>query len=374
MINWLPGSTIGILPQNSSKEVNILLEKLDLHKVSDRICYCRPSTGSSTSKKPFQIPAYIPDKTTPREILQDCLNIRCVLKKKFLQILSTYCTDLNESKFLSSLSVKEGTCFYQELCIERRLTLIDVLNLCPSCKPSLEVLVEFLPRLIPRPYSIINSPLETMDKCSIIISIEPIKCGFKEGVTTRMLQDNFLKHVYIYLRQPTNGFYYTKEEFNRNQLLIAVGSAVAPFLSFLQHKNYLKQEYKGAGQTWLILGATCSDAIPQRQKLFDYMETTSNSGPVLNKFIECHSRGNQELTPFRHVQDAFNSLSEEITNYLLKDETDLYVCADGATISRDIEDSICSCLVKKLNIETTQAKDMIKQYRIQKKYREEIWL
>lgn len=344
-----------------------------MRKDANRFCYCR-SNGSSKSKKPIQVPAYIPVKTTPREILQDCVNIHCVLKKKFLQILSTYCTDINESRFLNSLSVKEGTRFYQELCIERRLTLIDVLSLCPSCKPSLEVLVEFLPRLMPRPYSIIHSPLECVDKCRIIVSIEPIKYGVKEGITTRMLQDKLLKHVYIYLRQPTNCFSYTEDEFKRNQLLIAIGSAVAPFLSFLQHKSYLIQKYQEAGQTWLILGATSSEAIPHRQKLLDYTQMTSSSGPLLDKFVECHSRGNEGLTPYCHVQDALSSLSEEITDYLLRDKTDLYVCADGATISKDIEDSICNCLTKELNIEAAQAKDMIKQYRSQGKYREEIWL
>lgn len=69
------GDTIGIIPKNPQVEVDFILNHLSLTSQADL-----PYTlllGNKESK----IPTHVPVKSTLRQVLTDCLDLRCLLKK-----------------------------------------------------------------------------------------------------------------------------------------------------------------------------------------------------------------------------------------------------------------------------------------------------
>lgn len=366
-IHWQPGDTIAIIPTNSNKDVEMLLHCLCLTNEADMKCLI--SVNPSNTKKTAKIPIHIPTQSTARELLRDCINIRAVLKKQFLSALSGYCTDNDEKTFLKCLSSKEGSSLYNQLIITRNFVLLDILEICPSCRPPLNLIIEHMPRLLPRPYSIANSSLVgyNSNEITIILSILNDKPGVTSGMLLNKSQENEAS-ILMYLREP-NAFRYTEEDYRNNQILIAIGTGLAPFLGFLQHKQRLKETMAEAtaGETWLFVGATTEKAILHREQLLDWESTH-----VLNKFLEAHSRSS--LTNLKYVQDSLLEYAHEVYQLLKQPETNLYLCADGGEITKTIEVSIENIIQKELLVSATEAQQILKEYKANGKYRIDLWL
>ena len=342
-----------------------LLQLLHLENVADTRCSIEIS--KTCKKKTAKVPPYIPSITTPREILRDCVNLKSVLKKQFLRALAEYCADNEEKDFLKSISSKEGSVLYNDLIMVKGLSLLDILKLCSSCKPPFSLIVENLTRLLPRPYSITNSMLKSNDEITFIFTV----LNKEPGVVTNMLVEKCRKgseSILMYLREPNN-FRYAAEDYERNQILIAIGSGLAPFLGFLQQKEYMmmtEENSKKSGITWLLVGATSEQAVIYRQQLMQWQ-----SQNVIVKFVEAHSRVTNSR--YHYVQDYLEDNSQEVVELLMKPETVLYVCADGGEISKSLEKSLQSILSKEMSINEENTIEIIKDLRATKKYREDIW-
>uniref|UniRef100_A0A034WDT5 Methionine synthase reductase n=1 Tax=Bactrocera dorsalis TaxID=27457 RepID=A0A034WDT5_BACDO len=367
-----PGDTIGILPINNIKDVQLLLKHMHLTNNIDDIFQLQIST--KCSKKIAKLPTYIPTHCTPYRLLSDCLSIHAIPKKQFLNVLANCCENNDERAFLSSLSSKEGSCYYNELILERGLKLLDFLELCPSCKPTLEILIEHLPRLLPRPYSIANCPVGNDMK--LIFSILPEK----PGVTTDMLNNlaapllnaanpSELPKITIYARQP-NKFRFTSQEANeRNHILIGVGTALAPFLGFLELKQQLLANgiFKTLGDTWLFSGAINETHLPHRERILAYEEAG-----VLQRYFESFSRALSAT--YHYVQEQLLAHASEFVEFLMQENTVLYICADGGSISKSIETAVMECLVQVKHITLDEASQELKLFKGNGKYREDLWL
>jgi sulfite reductase alpha subunit-like flavoprotein len=57
----------------------------------------------------------------------------------------------------------QGSDDYTRLVRQPELNVLDFLNTFPSCHPPIERLLEQLPRLLARPYSLSSSPLQVRD-------------------------------------------------------------------------------------------------------------------------------------------------------------------------------------------------------------------
>ncbi|EDW15845.1 methionine synthase reductase [Drosophila mojavensis] len=366
-LDYDPGDTVGILSSNPPQTVALILQRLNLSQQADSNCYA--SLALNCAKKSAKVPAHIPALTTPREILTYCVSLRSVLQKQFLSALASCTSDLKERSFLASLSSKQGSAHYQTLILERGLCLLDLLELCSSCQPTLALLVEHLPRLLPRPYSIANSPLEGSDQLRIIYSIR----ADKPGVTTSMLETMVEQHqeqkkpvqLYIYPRVQ-NTFRYTDEELEGNQILIAVGTGLAPFLGFLAHKQLCRQ--LATGQTWLYAGAKTPQAMLKHEQLLSWQKSS-----IIQRLRLCYSRSSMNDQP-KYVQQLLEQDAEQLVELLQQPTTVLYVCADGAQISKSINESLRCCLQQVLNLNEAEATQQLKDFRAQGKYREDIWL
>eukprot|EP00099_Drosophila_melanogaster_P009887 NP_001262637.1 uncharacterized protein Dmel_CG14882, isoform B [Drosophila melanogaster] len=366
--DYQPGDTIGILPANKLEQVESLLHRLELLDQADTTCHLK--LVFNCANKNAKLPAHIPATTTPREILTHCLSLNFVPQKQLLSALAGFTSDDKERCFLSCLSSKQATEYYQSLILEQGLLFIDILEVCVNCRPPLAFLAEHLPRLLPRPYSIANSPLEASNReLRVIYSL----LSLKPGVTTSMLEaaaqqssPEHSKKVVIYPRM-SNLFRYTERDVGRNQILIAVGTGLAPFLGFLAHKEELikQQPQQPSGQSWLYIGAKTPEAVLKREKLMEWQESS-----LLERLRMCYSRGESPS----YVQHMLEEDCEDLVEFLMKSETVLYICADGAKISQSIAGVLSRCLQKAMHLTEEEASQLLKKLRKQDKYREDVWL
>lgn len=346
-----------MLTENFPEDVEFLLDHLALSKVAENECSVsvKPKTTKKAAKVPFN------QTTTPRQLLRDYLNFRSIPKKLFLRSLVEYTEDSTERHFLGTLSSKEGAKLYSELTGEKRKTVLDIIKTCPSCKPPLSLLLEHLPKLLPRPYSIANSYLSSSDEIRIIFSVLEENPGL-----TSSLMEKSPQTLNIYLREP-NQFRYTDEDFESNQIMISVGCGVAPFLGFLEHKRELSKCKENGGKSWLFNGSRCKEASLYRDKFQDF-----KASGVLDEFFESYSR--DEESKYKYVQDQIVGNDESSVKLLLEEETVLFVCADGAGISKAIEECVARCLERVLSLEDGEGGNMVVRLKKEGRYREDVWV
>lgn len=101
-----------------------------------------------------KISALNPDITL-FEFVKYCVDIRTNgLKKALFRMLASYCANENDQLRLLQLASREGTEHYTELVKEAQLSLLDLLNTFQSCRPPLAHLIQLLPQLNTRAYSL----------------------------------------------------------------------------------------------------------------------------------------------------------------------------------------------------------------------------
>ncbi|KAJ0183465.1 hypothetical protein K1T71_001441 [Dendrolimus kikuchii] len=347
------GDTIGILPCNIPREVEAVLNHLDLRTQADTPYHLTVNN----SIKGCKIPPHIPVQSTLRHVLSFSVDLRAVLKKLFLLALSKYTKDENERKILEFLCSKEGATSYHTHILNKNLTLTDIFQIFKTCKPPVEILLANLPRLLPRTYSIVNTGLSDPNLIKICFSVMSIGNNTK-GLTTGWLEqlinkesdiDSVLKNldinqkdnkVPIYLRKNISGFS-LPVHLEKPMLFIGPGTGVAPYLGFLEEISFYKKIDSDAkiGEIWLYFG--CRDAnldFIYKKELYEYL----NKG-ILNKMSTAFSR--MEDSKFKYVQDALINDGQNIVK-LIKDGAHIFICGDLKTMAGEVKDILVNSLVK----------------------------
>lgn len=101
----------------------------------------------------------------------------------FIRCLASYTSNENERRRLEELCSQQGGQDYSTLIVGGCLTVSDLLNSFPSCRPPPTCLLEHLPPLQPRVYSV--STVSGDNIVNIVFSVLP------QGLCTSWMVDKF---------------------------------------------------------------------------------------------------------------------------------------------------------------------------------------
>jgi len=169
---YLPGDSVGIHCPNEMQQVDRLLKRLNLtgnEVITDIIRndedMKRPTPISSSSsvlrqRRGGRDLSHIFLPISVRDMFLYCLDITSPPKKSVLRVLASHCTDSRDKDYLLSLCKmtpigREG---YAKHIVKARPPLSEILERFSSCKIPLDHLVQVIPPLLPRYYSIASSP------------------------------------------------------------------------------------------------------------------------------------------------------------------------------------------------------------------------
>ena len=397
-----PGDSFGIICPNSNAEVEELITKLGLNEKADTPFSIQLKT--STSKKSASVPNYIPEISVIRHTFLTCLEICAVPSKALIRVLSEHTSDLQQKRRLQELCSKQGTNEYTKFVREPSLSLLDLLNAFPSCQPPFVRLLELMPRLKARLYSVSSSPLEDPLHLHFVFNVVefPAIGGIREqrqGVCTGWLNNiarSQGKSMTGDSKAPIDAFSKLSLEefvnvpvFQRKNLnfklpsnpktpiiMIGPGTGVAPFIGFLKHRE-LKQKKLGLdtslSDAWLFFGC--------RHKERDYLyqqelEQFLSSG-VLSRLCVSFSRDPvEELqnSPCpKYVQDNLRRHSAEVAQLVFEKGAVVYICGDADNMARNVYDTFLEIVKEYKAIDITEARKEMMKLRENKQYLEDIW-
>ncbi|GMR37123.1 hypothetical protein PMAYCL1PPCAC_07318 [Pristionchus mayeri] len=380
-----PGDAFYITPQNSEAEVNFLLDRLGHLSTADN--EYELSIDPASSKACAALPNYLPVKSSLRHLFTYCLDIRRAPGRPLLRFLADSASDSSEKRRLLELCSAQGVAEFTAFVRQAALSLADVLLAFPSTLPKVERLIENLPRLMPRPYSMSSCVAAHGRRLRFAYSIREdaaregrrySRVGVQTGVLTdlrigqrvKLLEKESARFRLPPLNcAPEVGLY-------TPLVLIGPGTGVSTFLSFTQHiRMHLKKqpEDKECRETKRILYFGCRD----KNKDFIYkdeIETLQEMGVLSTVHL---AQSTVEGEP-KYVQDAIRTNAVELFS-LLRDSSSsayparVYVCGDAKGMSKDLWECFVQCAAETGGCSIDEARKYMMELKKADRYIEDVW-
>jgi len=327
-LQYLPGDSIGVVPQNPPQLVDALLKQLNY------------SAGESV---------VVNEKQTE---LRDAL-----LNDKEITILSRPLLDVTattQPRLRSILGHRER---FSEYLNTRQL--IDVVHEFPvEWQP--QEFVDKLRGLTPRLYSIASSPDANPDEAHLTVAVVDYeKFGRRHWGTASnfLIGENTHAPIYVeandHFRLPTDG--------STPIIMIGAGTGVAPYRAFIEHRRELGHD----GDNWLVFGDRnfSSDFLYQLEWL------RYRKDGLLNKLNVAFSRDSDQKI---YVQQRLIENSKSVFGWLERG-AHIYVCGDAEYMAADVHSALHSIVQSEGGLSEDQATDYLNELKQANRYQRDVY-
>lgn len=353
------GDHVAIFADNEASHVQALAKRLDV----DLDVWISMRDGDGMA--PFPCPC------TVRTALTRYLDINAAPRRAMLVALAEMATSQEDKGRLIALASKDKTDAYHEYITKGKRTLLDLLSDLPSVNPPLAQMLEVLPRLQPRYYSISSASVTAARSVHVtaVVDVQPQEDGriFK-GVCTW-----YLKHlqpgcsVRGFLRRTT---FKLPQDPSTPVIMVGAGTGLAPLRGMCHHLEHRKQnlqEGQTLGKHILIFGCR------RRDHDFLYGEEIMSwqRNGTLAKVHLAFSRDPDNMGSKVYVQNKVDDYAMQILS-LLDAGGCFYVC--GSTImARDVKKALMQALVFMRRMTGGKAEAYLEALSKQGRYQQDVW-
>ncbi|KAJ1913655.1 hypothetical protein IWQ60_009123 [Tieghemiomyces parasiticus] len=396
MVEFWPGDAFGVLCPNPPRLVRDLLQRLD-YVATERI-QIEPSTPATP------LPTHLrhAKAVTPQHILTSLVDLAGLPKKALLRMLAEHAADPEDRKRLLFITSRQGAAAFNELRAHIP-HLGDILATFPSCRPPLDCLLDVLPPLQPRYYSVANAPSSKGHlrfAFNVVSYRTPVPAGVpREGLCTpwlarlsaAMARGDATPELNVFLKPNSQGFELTRDP-NRPIIMVGPGTGVAPYLGFLEALG----AQSSARETWLFYGCRHPD--------LDYLFRTELEGyarsGVLSRLMVAYSRFTADSTADaaatgettvsythppsdrpKYVQHHLQRVASDIYRLMTRENAVLYVCGDAQGMAKDVHSTLVDILVNCAksddgplrNLTPSGAGALLVEWMQEKRYLRDLW-
>lgn len=319
-IEYLPGDSLGVIPENPLHLVEPVIGLLGIDK-----------------EKRF---TFRNEELSAYDLLKKKLNIFYLPER----VVNKYATLVG-----------------QEIPVTR-IGLLDLLRIYPLNNNSqFAELIGILEPIAPRLYSISSSPDAHSGEVHITVARDKFnvneewKVGLCSDFLSQLCVDNsieFYIHKNSQFKLPAD---------DRDIIMIGPGTGIAPFRSFLAHRDATGV----SGRNWLFFGDQhfVTDFLYQTE-LLNWVETG-----VLSKLNVAFSRDQKEKV---YVQHKMLKHGKELYDWLVNGAS-IYVCGAKEPMSVDVEDTLMQ-IVQKFGEKTIeQAVQFVEQLKDESRYLKDVY-
>ena len=397
-INYLTADNCGVYPRNDYKHVAQLLKRLQL---DGKQLVVMKGNGSKRS--------YLPSPVSVQDIFLYYLDISFTPRLSQLPMFVQY-AEKDDDKLKLQYFCQAG----QDEYIADHKTFLELLDELPSVMPPLSHIVDWMPRLAPRFYTISSSSLVQPKKLALTVSVltHHKPRGRKQlGICSSYLASlrPGKDSVAAFIRPSSFRLPRAKQPLNATQpavhppvLMIGPGTGVAPFRGFIQEATYMKEKglpmhdmslffgcrsstkdfiYKDellAASTNGVLKALHtafsrevggSDSTASETAISASTVAATTASLAASSLDAAHSRS---YTNKIYVQDRVRGVAAYVWELLSGRKGYVYVCG-GTAMGRSVREVLLECCKEKGGMSDKEAEVFVKKMQEQKRYIQELW-
>lgn len=370
IVGYKTGDHLVVFPEIHSDLVEMLgkLLNIDLDEIITMKCI-----DTFTAKTNI-----IPCPCTYRTAFTHYIDITSSPRVQPLREMSAYVTSEEDKKFLELLcsSSPEGREKYNEWILKSYRNIVQVINDIKTFRPPADLLIELLPRLQPRYYSISSSNLVNSSVVSITAVVVEYKspAGYiNKGVATNFLKKNTLlsggnpRKIPICFIQSQFRLPPVIDSKLNPIIMIGPGTGLAPFRGFLQEIQYLRQK-EGLQTSDVILYYGC------RHKDQDYLYpdelTQFKQDGTLTQLRIAFSRDQAEKIYVTHLLEQNR---DETWDIIGKRNGYIYVCGEARSMAKNVLQIFKKIVMENLETDEKGADAYLKKMEHDKRYKADVW-
>ena len=307
-IQYLPGDSLGVLPENRSEMVEEVLRLLDLR-------------GDEPVKD------FYGDALNLKQALTSWL----MIGKLSSSTLKAWAKLTGDAE-LAGLALPENKKRLEDYLWGREF--YDLLEQYPMKLGDPQELFKILPRLTPRLYSIASS--QALHPTAVHLTVRVVRYETYNRERLGVCSGQIGMRMPVGSTLPTfihsNKLFRMPAELDAPVIMVGPGTGLAPFRAYLEHK----QAGCGRWPMWLFFG----DQREQEDFLYrDEMLSWLKSG-VLQRLDTAFSRDQQKKV---YVQDRIREQSAQLWNWL-EQGAHFYVCGDSKRMAPDVEAAVLDAI------------------------------
>ncbi len=235
----------------------------------------------------------------------------------------------------------------------------------PEFMPRIEarVFVSYLKAVHPRAYSIASSYNANPDEVHLTVADVKYQRKGREhkGACSIYLADRINVGDTVKCWLLTNKYFVLPEDNNIPLIMVGPGTGIAPFIAFLEEREYRKAE----GKNWLFFG----DRESANDFLYrDELEAFQEKG-LLTRLDTAFSRDQEEKV---YVQHKMQKAGKEIYEWLQQGAI-FYVCGDAKHMAQDVEDTLIAILQEHGQKDEEQARKYLKTMQRERRYLKDVY-
>jgi len=353
------GDSLGLWPSNDGEQAKILLNALNLK--GDEIFRIQPVDSNRS------VP--LPEVITARTLFSEVLDIGGWPKRRFYEMLKLCATDEAEKAQLQHICSREGKAEYNA-CMEESYTYAELLQKFPSAKPSVGQLLDYIPDIKPRLYSIASSSrLRGENTCHLcIIKNEWTASSGRErvGLSTRWLgevepgQEGLRCHSIVHPSAVT-----MPETHETPLLMVALGTGIAPMRAFIEERAAAKRDGEICGDMALFFGARNRAEYSYEQEFSDYQEEG-----VLQHIVLALSREQKEKI---YVTHRLQQEKQLVYDLIHERHGNLYLCGPGGAVPPQVRKAVIDAIRDCGGHSQEYAEKYVEEMQINGRYNVEAW-
>lgn len=394
-LQYHPGDALAIVPSNSRE---ITLEFLQFMNIDPSLIVWEmkkredESSRQSIKNDDDTIMADITKIKSPIsviELFQNYIDFQsCPKQRRFFEQLQHFTTASHEKERLEYFASSEGAQDLRWYCYQEKRSYFQVFQDFPFCKPSLDYLLDMIPLIQPRLFSISSSMAVHPQQVHLTVAVVRFKTPMKRiatGLCTNWLSEtdphshsspsapsqlspdilsSSLARVWI---RRSSTLFKLPADPSVPLILVGPGTGVAPFRAFIEQRHY---ECKVLGQEVgeIVLFFGCRHR--EKDELYGSEWRSYAEEGTLSAYHCAFSRDQGQKI---YVQQMIAQQSALIFPLLTQKRAHIFVCGSSGNMPRDVRLAFISTLEKEGPMDTKAATSLVQTMERTGRYNTETW-
>lgn len=355
-VTYKEGDHLGVLPVNSKDNVQRILKRFSLNE-NDQVMLT--ASGRNKPHLPMDRPVSLHD------VLSYSVEVQNAATRAQIRELAAYTVCPPHKEELEAL-LEEGV--YQDKVLNKRLSMLDLLEKYEACEMPFEKFLELLPPLKPRYYSISSSPHLSPDKASITVAVVHGPAWSGEGEYNGVASNYLLnrqpgEEILMFIRTPETDFQ-LPDDSETPVIMVGPGTGVAPFRGFLQARAAMQQNGDSLGEAHLYFGCRNEVDFIYKKELEQYEQDG-----IVNVHTAFSRKEGDQKTYVQHLM----SLEAESLIELLDQGAHLYICGDGSYMAPDVEETLKKAYEKVHGFGEQESDRWLEKLQEEGRYAKDVW-